>query len=176
VQDASVDEIASRAGYSKGALYWHFASKDELFEALIAERIDGPAREMAALLASAPPEQDMAPEASRRFADVLARERELLLLDHEYWSRAVREPRLRRRYRARRRELRRGLAAALRTRAEHLGGEPPGTDAERVATVILALAAGLAQQKLVDRDGVPDDLLGDTIALIYRGLAARAQD
>ena len=63
---ASVDEIAERAGYSKGAFYWHFPSKDEVFLALLEERIDAPTREMIELLESAPPEQDMAPEASRR--------------------------------------------------------------------------------------------------------------
>src|SRR3712207_8711493 len=38
-RDAGVDEIAAVAGYSKGALYWHFGGKDELLLALIEERI-----------------------------------------------------------------------------------------------------------------------------------------
>jgi len=36
-QDASVEDIAHRAGYSKGAIYWHFESKDDLFLALLEE-------------------------------------------------------------------------------------------------------------------------------------------
>src|SRR2546429_5041152 len=67
-RDASVDEVAERAGYSKGALYWHFSSKDDLFFALVDERIDQPWREGIALLESASAEQDMAPEASPRLA------------------------------------------------------------------------------------------------------------
>src|SRR5271163_1888221 len=86
---ASVDEIAERAGYSKGALYWHFASKHELFFALMDAFVDAPAREMIELLRSAPPEHDMAPEASRRFVELIGAQRELLLLDHEYWAQAV---------------------------------------------------------------------------------------
>src|SRR5919206_2092191 len=105
-RDASIDEIAERAGYSKGAVYWHFASKDDLFLALLEERIDRPTREMIELLESAPPELDMAPEASRRFATLLAAQRDWLLLDNEYWSQAVRDPDLRRSYAKRRRELR----------------------------------------------------------------------
>jgi AcrR family transcriptional regulator len=31
----SVDDIASAAGVTKGAMYWHFASKDELFHAIL---------------------------------------------------------------------------------------------------------------------------------------------
>src|SRR5690349_12817469 len=65
---AGVDEVAAAAGYSKGALYWHFSSKEDLLLALIEERIDAPLREMVALLGSAPPERDMSVEASRSFA------------------------------------------------------------------------------------------------------------
>ena len=38
-RDASMDEIVGRAGYSKGALYWHFSSKEDLFFALLEERV-----------------------------------------------------------------------------------------------------------------------------------------
>src|SRR3954452_10762218 len=86
---SSVDEIAERAGYSKGALYWHFSSKDDLFFALIEERIEQPWREGIALLESVSPEHDMATEASRRFGEVFGAQRDLLLIEHEYWSQAV---------------------------------------------------------------------------------------
>ena len=102
---ASVDEIAERAGYSKGALYWHFQSKDELFFALMDQSVDAPTREMIALLQDAPPEHDMAPEASARLVELVSGQRDLLLLDHEYWAQAVRDPELRSRYAARRDEL-----------------------------------------------------------------------
>src|SRR3954454_4238710 len=50
-QQAGVDEIADSAGYSKGALYWHFSGKDELLVTLLEERIDAPTRAAVALLA-----------------------------------------------------------------------------------------------------------------------------
>jgi len=43
---ASMDEIASEAGLTKGALYWHFASKIELFKAIMAEQRAREIREM----------------------------------------------------------------------------------------------------------------------------------
>ena len=67
-KEAGVDEIAAEAGYSKGALYWHFSGKEDLLMALIEERIDRPMRELVALLESAPADQDMSVEASREFA------------------------------------------------------------------------------------------------------------
>ena len=174
-RDSSVDEIAQRAGYSKGAVYWHFASKDDLFLALLEERIDRPTREMIELLESAPPEQDMVPEANQRFMEVLRGQRELLLLEHEYWSQAVRDPQVRARYTRRQAKLRAALAKALAVRVRHLGAPPLDADPEAMATAFMGLTAGLAQQKLVDPDTVPDHLLGDIFALVYAGHVARAQ-
>jgi hypothetical protein len=102
---------------------------------------------MVELLESAPPEQDMGPEASRRFVDVLRGERDLLLLIHEYWSQAVRDPELRARYAERQANLRASVARALRKRVEHLGGPA---------------------------DRFPDELLGEIIVIIYAGIVARA--
>ena len=77
-REAGVDEIAAEAGYSKGALYWHFSGKEELLMALLEERIDTPMRERFALLGSAPPARDMSLEATRAFAEQLDGEREAL--------------------------------------------------------------------------------------------------
>src|ERR687892_1926949 len=90
-REAGVDEIAGEAGYSKGALYWHFSGKEELLAALLEERIDAPMRDRVALLSSAPPERDMSVEAAREFARQLDGEREVLLLEREYWSLAARD-------------------------------------------------------------------------------------
>src|ERR671935_1192639 len=88
-REAGVDEIAAEAGYSKGALYWHFSGKEELLMSLLEERIDAPMRDRFALLASAPPARDMSVEASREFARQLREARETLLLEREYWSLAI---------------------------------------------------------------------------------------
>jgi len=39
--DASIDEIASRAGIAKGTVYLHFASKEDLLVALVEQQING---------------------------------------------------------------------------------------------------------------------------------------
>jgi AcrR family transcriptional regulator len=173
-RDSSVDEIAERAGYSKGAVYWHFSSKDDLFLALLEERIDEPMREAIALLESAPPEQDMAPEANRRFMEVLEGQRDLILLEHEYWTQAVRDPSVRARYTRRQAELRTAFGKAIAARVRHLGGPPMESEPEHLAAAFMALSTGLAQQKLVDPDSLPDDLLGHVYALVYAGHVARA--
>jgi AcrR family transcriptional regulator len=174
-RDAGVDEIAGAAGFSKGAVYWHFSGKHDLFFAVLEERIDRPIRDAIELLESASRDRDMAPEASRRFVGLLRDERDLMLVDHEYWSLAVRDPELRKRYAARQTELRHAFARALDARMRVLGAPADlGTSAVDVATAFMGLAAGLARESLIDPDAVPDDLLGEIFALVYAGLVARA--
>lgn len=174
-QQAGVDEIAAAAGYSKGALYWHFSSKAELLLALIDERIDAPLREMVALLGSAPPERDMSVEASRSFARRLSEERDAVLLEREYWSLAIRDPELRALYAERQAELRVALARALEARARHLGSPRLPMPAEDVARVVMSIIGGLSVDELIEPGSVSPDLLGETLALVYAGLVARAQ-
>jgi AcrR family transcriptional regulator len=175
-RDAGVDEIAAEAGYSKGALYWHFAGKQELLMALIDERIDAPMRERIALLESAPPERDMSVEAADQFARQLAGEREAVQLEREYWSLAIRDPELRARYAERQRDLREALATAMAARARHLGApeqlSPGGDD---VARIILAIIGGLTVDELVEPGSVRPGLLADAMAIVYAGLVARAE-
>jgi AcrR family transcriptional regulator len=132
-RDASVDDIAEHAGYSKGAVYWHFSSKDDLFFELWEERVDRPWNETIKLLESAAAEHDMAPEASLRFAEVVQGERELLLVDHEYWSQAIRDPERRARYAKRQARMRAALGKAIAARLEHLGAPPLDGPAEHMA-------------------------------------------
>jgi AcrR family transcriptional regulator len=171
---ASVDEIAERAGYSKGALYWHFETKHELFFALMEQSVDAPAHEMIELLRSAPVEQDMAPEASRRVAELVKRRRDMVLLDQEYWAQAARDPELRARYAAHRERVRSALGRALEIRLGRLGTPIPGIAYERMATILMGLTAGLMRERMVDADAVPDELLGQAIILLYRGALASA--
>jgi AcrR family transcriptional regulator len=172
---AGVDEIAAEAGYSKGALYWHFAGKQELLLALVDERVDAPTREMVALLESAPPDRDMSAEATREFARQLSEQREAVLLEREYWSLAIRDPELRARYTERQSELRGALASALEARARHLGAPELPMAADEVARVVMSIIGGLGVDELIEPGSVRPQLLGETLALIYTGLVARAQ-
>lgn len=170
-----MDEIAAEAGYSKGALYWHFSGKEELLQTLLQERVDVPLREMVALLESAPPERDMSVEATREFARQLAEQREALLLDRECWSLALRDAHLRERYVARQAELRRGLATALTARARHLGTPDLPMPAGDVARLVMSVLHGLTTDELLEPDSIRPELLGEALALIYAGLVAQSR-
>jgi AcrR family transcriptional regulator len=51
---ASIDEITDRAGYTRGAFYSNFSSKEELFVELCTQRLDAYAREVVPLIQAAP--------------------------------------------------------------------------------------------------------------------------
>jgi AcrR family transcriptional regulator len=170
----TVNDVVARAALSKGTFYWHFKSKHDLLLAVLEDRFDRPVRELAQLLASASSQEDMAPEASRRFLELVGPKRETVVLEHEYRSLAVRDPRVRARYRKRQAALRDALAAGLDARARQLGAPPFATPTRDIATAYLALGSGLAVERLIDPASVPDDLLGETVALVYQGLVARA--
>jgi AcrR family transcriptional regulator len=170
---ASVDRIAARAHLSKGTFYWHFKSKEDLFLALVEERIDTPARSLMEVTRTAPAEAATAPVVSRGLADLFTGQRELLVLLQEHWAAAVRSAPLRRRYRHRQEALVRALAEALTARHEATG-VPLTVPAESLATAFVALAHGLAMQAVIDPDSVGADLYGEILSLVYDGLAARA--
>ncbi len=174
-RQAGVDEIAAAAGYSKGALYWHFSSKEELLQALLEERVDAPTRELVELLESAPPERDMSVEASREFARRLSEERDAVQLEREYWSLAIRDPELRARYVERQAQLRGAMARALEARARHLGTPELPMPAEDVARMVMSIVGGLSVDELTEPGSVRPELLGEMLALIYAGLVARAR-
>jgi AcrR family transcriptional regulator len=170
---ASVDDIAAQAGLTKGALYWNFKSKDELFFALVEERVDRPLRALMDLTGGAPKDQETAPHVSRGIAEVVDQQRQLVLLMHEYWALAVRDPQLCERYVERQRSLTKSLAQTLEARHQTTGVALT-ISAQRLATAIMALANGLAIERIADPKSVPEDLLREMLSLIYDGLVLRA--
>jgi hypothetical protein len=116
----------------------------------------------------------MSVEGTQAFAQQLAEQREAMLLEREYWSLAIRDPELRARYAERQTELRSAFARALEARARHLGTPDLGMPAEDVARVVMSIIGGLSVDELIEPGSVRPELVGETLALIYAGLLARA--
>jgi AcrR family transcriptional regulator len=170
----SLQGVARRAGLTKGAIYWSFRDKRDLFLALVEEELDEPVRELIAITESAPADIATAPLVSKGLAQLVRERPEVLLVLSEQWALAVRDPELRDAYVHRQAMLRGALARALRARHETTG-VPLTYPAELLASAVLALGHGLAMSALVEAQAVPDELLGDVLQLLYEGLEARAQ-
>jgi AcrR family transcriptional regulator len=155
---ASVEDVASAAGLTKGAVYSNFASKDDLFFALLAEHV---ARRLLTI------EDDLRPEGGpQQIGDALMRavadQREWHLLFIEFWQRAMRDPGARAEFVKHRRRLRSEIAAAIERRAAELEYELP-IPPKDLATIVLALSNGLAIEHLPDPEDVPARLFGEVL-------------
>jgi AcrR family transcriptional regulator len=165
---ASLEEIAEEAGFSKGALYYNFKGKEELFLELLEERLD----ERLAVIRSAFTSQG-SPEAQlhhagREYVGGLDENREWLLLYFEFWAHAVRERRLTPKLRRALREFRDGVRKVIEEHSQELGVEG-AAEADRLAIVANALAVGLAVEKHADPEGVPDELFGEMLTRLFPG-------
>lgn len=145
----ALDDIADDAGCTKGAVYSTFGSKAGLFLALFDDIVD---RRLAATRAILESYAD-SETSLRALADQPVEERNtrFLLLSIEFWVHAAREPVLLAAFSERYRRLRTSLA--------ELAPRDSALDPQRWALVTLALANGIALERLIDPDGVPDDLM-----------------
>jgi AcrR family transcriptional regulator len=171
---ASVEEIASEAGYSTGALYSNFDGKEDLFLALMDREIDAHAREIAQAVGARASVAERARGGAEQWMTMIDREPELLLLFMEFWAYGVRDARMRPKVAARFAQMRELLTKLIvdGAREFELELEIP---AEQLAVAIDALADGIARQKLADPEAVPDDLMGRVLALLLAGATRPAK-
>ncbi len=167
---ASVEEIASEAGYSTGALYSNFDGKEDLFLALMDREIEGHAREIAQAVGARASVAERATGGARQWMIMIEREPELLLLFTEFWAYGVRDPRMRPQVAARFAQVRELLTRLIADGTREFGLELE-IPAEQLAVAIDALADGIARQKLADPAAVPDDLMGKVLSLLLAGAA-----
>jgi AcrR family transcriptional regulator len=167
---ASLEEIAREAGATTGAIYSNFAGKEELFLALFEDHVASQIRKYREIFARGTNVEERSRGGADDWMAYLHDEPDSFPLLIEFWSYAVRDPKLRPRYAERLAVFRETFAQQIEEGARDLGIELPLGFAQRMGTVINALGNGLALEKLADPDSVPDELLGSTIALIFQAL------
>ncbi len=163
---ASVDDIASRAGFSTGALYSNFDGKEDLFLVLMEREIEEHAREIAEAVGERASVSERATGGAQRWMSMIEREPELLLLFMEFWAYGVRDAGVRPKVAARFAQVRRLLTKLIEDGVREFDLQL-ALPAEQLAVAIDALADGIARQKLADPSAVPDDLMGRVLALLF---------
>jgi AcrR family transcriptional regulator len=170
---SSLDDVGTAAGLTKGAVYSSFAGKDDLFYALMRERID----ERLALVTEAVERQttvqDIKHDAGSGLAQLMSSQREWHLLFIEFWARAVRDPGLRDEFACERRSVRGLIAQFLEARAVEAEVNLPAP-AEQLAVAVLALSNGIAIEHLADPDTVDPSIFGVTLGLLLDSLLTPA--
>ncbi|HEV7528222.1 MAG TPA: TetR/AcrR family transcriptional regulator [Solirubrobacteraceae bacterium] len=163
---ASVEDIASRAGFSTGALYSNFDGKEDLFLVLMEREIDEHSREIAKAVAERSSVAERATGGADRWMTMIEREPELLLLFMEFWAYGVRDADVRPKVAARFAQVRRLLTRLIEDGVREFDLQL-ALPAEQLAVAVDALADGIARQKLADPSAVPDDLMGRVLALLF---------
>lgn len=171
MQQASIDEVAEHAGYTKGAFYANFQSKEELFLAMLDDRFAKHLDELDRVLAAEAEIEDQARMGAENFIRLVEPEWERLYF--EFSAYASRNEGFRRELLTRRRHLQERLAELYRRRARQLGFEPP-FPVEDLARMTFAMADGIALQKLLDPESVPADLYPTMMATFFAGVRAAA--
>jgi AcrR family transcriptional regulator len=145
---SSVDEVAERAGYTKGAVYSNFASKEDLFFAVYERRVEQVLTEVAPGLRQLGAERafdELAAGAMhRRDPDDGWR-----AVFFEFWAHVVRHPELRERFAAIHARFLEPLADAVQQLAEDRGlALPSDVTASQVAAAWNAMEVGLNLERL----------------------------
>jgi AcrR family transcriptional regulator len=165
---ASVEEIASEAGFSTGALYSNFDGKEDLFLVLMEREIDEHAREIADAVRARASISERATGGARQWMTMIERDTELLLLFTEFWAYGVRDLSVRPKVAARFAQVRVLLTQLIADGVREFDLELD-IPAEHLAVAIDALADGIARQKLADPEAVPDDLMGRVLSIMLAG-------
>ncbi len=173
IEGASLDEVAQSAGFTKGAVYANFSSKEELFLAMLETHFDARLAELDRILSTEADPDEQAREAAEGLMRMLAAEPEWHRLFFEFAVHAVRNEGFRVQLVARYGALRERLADLLARRVERLGIEPV-TPPDRVAAMAFAMANGMALERLLEPEAVPESLFGEMMATFFAGLRAQA--
>ncbi|HEY2217017.1 MAG TPA: TetR/AcrR family transcriptional regulator [Solirubrobacteraceae bacterium] len=171
---ASVEEIASRAGFSTGALYSNFDGKEDLFLVLMERAIDEHAAEIARAVAERPSVSERAAGGARQWMSMIEREPELLLLFMEFWAYGVRDASVRPKVAERFAQVRRLLTQLIEDAVREFDLRL-ALPAEQLAIAVDALADGIARQRLTDPSAVPDELMGNVLSLLFEAATRPAR-
>jgi AcrR family transcriptional regulator len=175
LQQASIDEVAEEAGFTKGAFYANFKNKEELFLAMLDERFAQRIEDIERVVAG----EGTAVEKARRYGDTYAQtlrsDPEWERLFFEFSAYAVRDEDFRQELVTRYRAMRARTAAALKAESEQYGKDHV-LSFEEVALMTSAMSNGFALEKLLEGDAVPDELYGTMLMVFFAGLEAIKED
>lgn len=169
----TVSDIATAAGFTKGAVYSNFGGKPELLRAVCAAHIDAIADSVTARFARNDTHPIPAGDAARRVARALTVEitgsSSWPALWTEFRTLAGHDPAVRTAYVELRIQLCDGVQQRLQAHAGDLA-LPADADLAVAATLLLTVAHGLAVEHATAPEAVPARLIEDSLTRLIGGL------
>jgi AcrR family transcriptional regulator len=177
LHQASIDDVAEEAGFTKGAFYANFASKEELFLAMLDERFAARLGELERATAGDESPEEQARQAGTDFSRAIAADPEWERLFFEFAAHAGRDEQFRRELVKRYRALRAHIEELYRRRVER---DPEMTDPplplDKIALMSFAMVNGMALEKMLEPDMVDDELYGTMLMIFFTGLRTLVQE
>jgi AcrR family transcriptional regulator len=161
---ASVDAIAEAAGFTKGAVYSNFESKEELFFEVVEARLGDVLEGFAANVGDDPPPDDLLPAAIRSLVTVYD-DPDWVLLEIEVLLYAQRHPEALQRFADFRQEQIDTIEAFIQGLLVDGRVLLPRAPRE-VAALVIAAATGIAQLQLADPNGEHSSLYASFLKLL----------
>jgi AcrR family transcriptional regulator len=171
---ASLERVAEEAGFSKGAVYSNFASKDELFFELVSARIDERIEALRGVLARRAGSKGIAAvarAAGRELGALGEADPGWQMLFIDFWLRCARSEELRSRMAEKRRAMRSRIAESFEVEAAASGRKLRQAEAMDLATTMLALSNGFGIEGIIDPEAVRPALFGELLAKILGPLS-----
>jgi AcrR family transcriptional regulator len=162
---ATVDEIAAEAGFTIGALYSNFETKEKLFLAIADRQVETRVSEISAVADAAVEDGEAGAEAAAQLRAFLEADPDWPLLFYEFWSLSVRNPEMGDELAERRDAIRDALAETLKRVAKHHGFNLR-FPAPVLATAIAACLNGLAFERAADPDALPDAVFAEFVTAV----------
>ncbi|WP_328612986.1 TetR/AcrR family transcriptional regulator [Amycolatopsis sp. NBC_00355] len=161
VNGTSVEQIAERAGYTRGAFYGNFEGKHELVVALLEQRRSQEAAEVRGLSG------DVLARLKEWHAERAEHLPEWFALRTELTLYALRNPGARPAVGENERAARELIESGVRATFAARGVEPPA-DPAFLALIIHALEDGLLRQRYLSPEGTSDTVIVDAVELLLR--------
>jgi AcrR family transcriptional regulator len=171
---ATLEEVASEAGFTKGAVYGHFGSKENLLLALVEEHFAVQVAEQMALFDRDRATWERPLAGSERSMEQLREHPDRFRLFVELWVYAQRDEALRERLADGLAMLRATFARFAAESSADAGFDVPEGVPEQFANIMLGLGVGLSMLKLSEPEAVPSELLGTTLSVLIRATESSA--
>ena len=175
----SLDAVAEEAGFSRGAVYYNFADKEQLFLELLDRRCAERARDIREVFGTGDDIASTAEQAqlaAREALEAMIGDPEWGALYLEFLAHAARDKNFRRAFAQRTDEMRAALEQVVVERAALVDADALGMTPQELAIVIDALGVGLwAHHMLHGSRAVSPDLFSQAIGLIVDGVVARGR-
>jgi AcrR family transcriptional regulator len=172
ITEASIEEIAADAGFTKGAFYANFKSKEEMFLVMLDEKYEAELERLEAHLPGEGVPADEVRESAEDFIRFVRSDPEWTKLYFEFVAYAARNEEFRQELATRDRAMQQRMADVIRAWASDFPGEPPFSY-EDLAKMLFSMGNGFLMTQLIEPD-LNEELYGTMNATFFRGVAASA--